>query len=87
MGTTCASFHVLWRGSVDDAAKAISRAIVHPMHHIGKQVQPTISLVARRSGRPYRGYVTACAPPSGCRGARWRIHLGRRQGLAYRLRA
>jgi hypothetical protein len=47
MGTTCASFHVLWRGSVDDAAKAISRAIVHPMHHIGKQVQPTISLVAR----------------------------------------
>jgi hypothetical protein len=26
MGTTCASFHVLWRGSVDDAAKAISRA-------------------------------------------------------------
>src|SRR5579859_5752549 len=26
MGTTCASFHALWRGSVDDAAKAISRA-------------------------------------------------------------
>jgi hypothetical protein len=26
MGTTCASFHALWRGSIDDAAKAISRA-------------------------------------------------------------
>ena len=26
MGTTCASFHALWRGSVNDAAKAISRA-------------------------------------------------------------
>src|SRR5580704_16779519 len=26
MGTTCASFHALWQGSVDDAAKAISRA-------------------------------------------------------------
>lgn len=26
MGTTCASFHALWRGSVGDAAKAISRA-------------------------------------------------------------
>jgi hypothetical protein len=26
MGTTCASFHALWHGSVDDAAKAISRA-------------------------------------------------------------
>src|SRR5262249_1538642 len=26
MGTTCASFHALWRGSVADAAKAVSRA-------------------------------------------------------------
>jgi hypothetical protein len=26
MGTTCASFHALWLGSVADAAKAVSRA-------------------------------------------------------------
>ena len=28
MGSTCASFHILWRGSAADAAKAISRAYV-----------------------------------------------------------
>jgi hypothetical protein len=26
MGSTCASIHVLWRGSSDDAVKAIRRA-------------------------------------------------------------
>ncbi|HEX3521540.1 MAG TPA: hypothetical protein VHT52_05575 [Stellaceae bacterium] len=55
MGTTCASFHALWRGSVDDAAKAISRAytklgyerLKKPPAEGGKQV----ILLARASER------------------------------------
>ena len=55
MGTTCASFHALWRGSVDDAAKAISRAytklgyerVKKPPAEGGKQV----ILLARASER------------------------------------
>ena len=55
MGTTCASFHALWRGSVDDAAKAISRAytklgyerVKKPPAEAGKQV----ILLARASER------------------------------------
>jgi hypothetical protein len=55
MGTTCASFHALWRCSVDDAAKAISRAhtklgyerVKKPLAEGGKQV----ILLARASER------------------------------------
>src|SRR5579863_6604107 len=55
MGTTCASFHALWRGSVDDAARAISRAytklgyerLKKPPVEGGKQV----ILLARASER------------------------------------
>src|SRR5579859_4563165 len=56
MGTTCASFHALWRGSVDDAAKAISRAytklgyerVKKPPAEGGKQV-----ILLSRASEPF----------------------------------
>lgn len=56
MGTTCASFHALWRGSVHDAAKAISRAytklgyerVKKPPPEGGKQV-----ILLARTGERY----------------------------------
>ena len=55
MGTTCASFHALWRGSVDDAAKAISRAYTKLGYERMKKPPPEggkqVILLARASER------------------------------------
>ena len=40
MGSTCASVHILWRGSVADAAKAISRAYIKQGYERAKKKAP-----------------------------------------------
>jgi hypothetical protein len=55
MGSTCASVHILWRGSVGDAAKAISRAYTKLGYERAKKAPPAggkhVILLARDGER------------------------------------